>query len=280
MPRLSIRKEVLRDLAIRSKNQCAFPGCSRPLLNERGVYVSELCHIEAAEPGGERYNLESSDEARRSPGNLVFLCHEHHIETNDVARFTVDQMREIKRAHEALPEVVFNADLLLQRINEVAAEQAVVRQMIQGSSQESSNGTYQIIGPELEERWTPDRGRFYESKTGERTKFKYMMRDGWLHVEQTLGDGAIAYYEVNESGSVRNSRMPYPINEYRVVIPSELILSTEKISSSLGTHAIKTTLKWSKGSVTEHFVGNTFAGADCNARCAVNHESKTISVLQ
>jgi len=248
-------------------------------LNEQGTYVGELCHIEAAEPGGERYNPQSTDEARRSSENLLFMCHEHHVETNNVALFTAEKMREIKRIHEALPEVVFNSDLLLQKINQVIAEQDLIKQIIKRPDQTNPQGAYAIIGPELQECWTPEQGRFYETKTGERTKFKYMMRDGWLHIEQTLKDGAVAYYEVNEAGSVRNSNMPYPINEYRVVIPEDLILSKEKVTSELGTHAVKTTLKWSKGSVIEHFIGPTFAGADCNARCSISHENKTISVL-
>lgn len=279
MSRLAIRKEVLRDLAIKSKNKCAFPGCGRPLLNEHGAYVAELCHIEAAEPGGQRYNPLLTDEERRAPSNLMFMCHEHHKETDDELRYPVAKLHEIKHAHEKLPEVVFNSDLLLRRIEEVAAEQASIKKLLVGTPQAAPNGTYQIIGPELQECWSPEVGRFYETRTGQTTKFKYMMRDGWLHIEQTLKDGAIVYYEVNEAGLVRNSRFPYPINEYRVVIPEELVLSKEYIQSSLGTHTIKTVLKWSKGTVVEHFIGQLFAGADCHARCAINHEERTITVL-
>ena len=279
MSRLAINKEILRNLAICSKNKCAFPGCSRPLMNEHEVYVAELCHIEAAEPGGQRYNPLSTDEQRRASDNLMFMCHEHHKETDDELRYSVARLKEIKRAHEELLSVVFNADLLLRRMDEVAAEQTAIRKMLGNKPQYKPSENYRIFGPELQECWTPESGRFYETRTGEKSKFKYMMRDGWLHIEQTLKDGAVAYYEVDETGSVRDSRMPYPINEYMVVIPEELVLRKESVQSSIGTHAIKTVLKWSKGSVTEHFHGNLFIGADCNAICNVNQETKTINII-
>ena len=277
--RLPIRKEALRDLAILSKNKCAFPGCDRPILNLQGVYVAELCHIHAAEPGGQRYNPVQTDEERRAPENLLFLCHEHHKETDDEARYPPERLRDIKRAHEVLPAVVFNSDLLLRRIEEVLSEQAIIRKILGSAPSPARSETYSIVGPELKDRWTPEVGRFYETQTGPKTSFKYMMRDGWLHVQQQLEDGAIAYYEFNEEGSVRNSRMPYPINEYRVIIPDDLVLKKETVPSNIGPHAIRTTLKWSKGTVTEHFVGDLFAGVDCGARCNIDQKTRTITVL-
>ena len=97
MSRLPIRKEALRDLAIRSKNKCAFPGCDQSILNLYGVYVAELCHIEAAEPGGQRYNPAQSDEERRAPANLLFLCHQHHKETDNEGRYPVVNLRKMKQ---------------------------------------------------------------------------------------------------------------------------------------------------------------------------------------
>ena len=280
MARLSPKKDVLRDLAISSRNQCAFPRCDHPLLDSEGVYVAELCHIEAAEPGGERYNPSQSDEQRRGAANLLFLCHKHHKITDDVELYPVSRMRQIKSEHEALPEVVFNAELLLERLEEVRSEQAEIRNILDQTPQPGKTApSYAIVGPQLREAWTPEVGRFYETKTGENTSFNYMMRDGWLHIEQQLEDGAKAYYEVNENGSVRKSSLPYPIDQYRVVIPENLILSRERASSQVGTYAIKTELKWSLGSVTEHFIGTSLAGVDCDARCGIDQKNRTISVI-
>ena len=50
--RLQPTVAVLRELYLKSGNQCAYPGCLRPIVNSSGNYVGQICHIEAAEPGG------------------------------------------------------------------------------------------------------------------------------------------------------------------------------------------------------------------------------------
>lgn len=280
MVRLAILKNVLRDLGIRSKNKCAFPQCDHPILNSQGDYVSELCHIEAIGENEPRYNSSQSDEDRRAYENLLFLCHSHHKETDDELLFPVERLRAMKAEHEALPEVLFNHELLLKKIEVVMLEQAKISEFIQTENSEVSAAPFSIIGPGLTSSWTPEDGRFYESQAEDGLLIKFLLRDGWLHIEHTLSDGTIAYYEVNEHGSVRNSHMPHPINEYHVEIPTSLVLSREEIPSSVGTRAVRTILKWSAGSVVEHFQGNIFVGVDCHARTVVDHLARTIRVME
>lgn len=102
MPRLPPRTEVLRALFARSGNRCAFPGCTAPLVNERNQFIAQVCHIESAEVGGERFNATQTDEQRRSYDNLILLCYPHHIETNDVALYSAERLRSIKVEHERL----------------------------------------------------------------------------------------------------------------------------------------------------------------------------------
>jgi hypothetical protein len=281
MTRLAIQMNVLRDLAIRSKNKCAFPDCDHPILNAEGVYIAELCHIEAAEPGGPRFNSLQSDEERRSYNNLLFLCHKHHKETDDEVRYPVSRMREIKQAHECLPDVVFNSALLLAQIEKVLTEQTRLAEILQSqASRIDSLSNFSIQTSWVFDAWTPEQGRFYEWRNSDGNGFKFMMRDGWLHIEQILQDGAVAYYEVNEDGDVRQSQMPYPINEYKVVIPPAMILRKEQISSNLGNRAIRTILKWSAGDVIEHYQDDLLIGVDCHARCVVSQKERKIIVLE
>lgn len=100
MNRLPIKTDVIRRLFALSGNQCAFPNCTHHLVNENGKFVGQICHIEAAKPGGERYNPEQSDEERRSFENLVLLCYEHHIVTDDVQQYPAAYLKEIKKNHE------------------------------------------------------------------------------------------------------------------------------------------------------------------------------------
>ncbi|GAB4532355.1 MAG: hypothetical protein Tsb0014_16750 [Pleurocapsa sp.] len=104
MARLSPKIDVLRALFARSGNQCAFPGCTQSLINQKNQFIGQVCHIEAAMEGGERYNPNSSDEDRRSYENLLILCYPHHIETNDVNEYPVSRLKQIKNEHEQLFE--------------------------------------------------------------------------------------------------------------------------------------------------------------------------------
>lgn len=99
--RLAPKQEVLRELYIKSGNECAYPGCHNVLVDENGIFVGEVCHIEAAMPGGERFNPNMTNEDRRSFNNLILMCHHHHVVTDDVDKYTVEKLREMKRNHEA-----------------------------------------------------------------------------------------------------------------------------------------------------------------------------------
>lgn len=100
--RLAPKMDVLRALFSRSGNQCAFPGCSQPLINVKNQFIAQVCHIEAASEGGERYNPNSNDEYRRSYENLLLLCYPHHIETNDVDEYPTERLLKMKRDHETM----------------------------------------------------------------------------------------------------------------------------------------------------------------------------------
>jgi hypothetical protein len=89
---------TLRHLFVLSGNECAYPECNHPIFNDDGLYIAQLCHIHAAEKGGQRFNQNQTDEERRSSDNLLFMCHRHHKETDHM---TADELKKIKIEHEA-----------------------------------------------------------------------------------------------------------------------------------------------------------------------------------
>lgn len=97
MTRKAPRADTLKILYALSGNECAHPRCKHPIFNDDGLYVSELCHIEAAEKGGARYNEGQTDEERRSVKNLLFMCYRHHKESN---YYDKNKMCTIKNEHE------------------------------------------------------------------------------------------------------------------------------------------------------------------------------------
>jgi hypothetical protein len=100
--RTSLAAKVLRALFARSGNRCAFPGCPAELINSKNQLIAQVCHIEAAEAGGERFNPTQSDEERRDYANLLILCYPHHVETDDINEYPVARLRKIKADHEAV----------------------------------------------------------------------------------------------------------------------------------------------------------------------------------
>jgi tetratricopeptide (TPR) repeat protein len=100
MARKPNKLTIVRRLFALSGNQCAFLDCVHELINAKGQFVAEICHIEGANPGSARFKATQSDEDRRAFENLLLLCHKHHIETDDEKEFDVPRMQKIKADHE------------------------------------------------------------------------------------------------------------------------------------------------------------------------------------
>lgn len=103
MPRQPPTIATIRALFAKSGNVCAFPTCTHELVAHDNLYVAEVCHIEAAEPQGPRYNPSTDDDKRRSYDNLLLLCHAHHRRVDaDVSTYTVERLRQMKIEHESV----------------------------------------------------------------------------------------------------------------------------------------------------------------------------------
>jgi hypothetical protein len=84
-----------------SKNQCAFPDCGVPIVEDAGTITGIICHIKARSRGGPRYDPNQKPEDRHSFGNLILLCSRHSkIIDSQPKTYTVDLLCEIKEMHE------------------------------------------------------------------------------------------------------------------------------------------------------------------------------------
>ena len=90
--RLRPTSETLRELFLKSGNLCAFPNCTALMMNEEGHFIGQVCHIEAAEKGGPRFNSKMTNEQRRAAQNLMLMCYEHHKVTDDAKKYPVDKL--------------------------------------------------------------------------------------------------------------------------------------------------------------------------------------------
>jgi hypothetical protein len=103
-----------RRLYTKAGDCCAYPDCPERLLIKEG-YLADICHIEALNPEGPRYNSapEITDEQRNSEPNLILLCKNHHYiidrkNENGDPYYSTEQLKAMKRAHEELVESARN----------------------------------------------------------------------------------------------------------------------------------------------------------------------------
>lgn len=98
--RLAPKRDTLRELFLKSGNLCAFPGCGQLMMDAEGTFIGQVCHIEAAEEDGERFNSTMTNEDRRAASNLMLMCYQHHQKTNDVKAYPVEKLKQMKDDHE------------------------------------------------------------------------------------------------------------------------------------------------------------------------------------
>lgn len=137
--RLEPVKDTLRLLCAYSGNLCAFPGCTHLVFNPNGDLIAELCHIEAALPGGERFNPNMNNEDRRSFSNLMFMCHEHHVTTDDFNKYTVDVLKQMKATHEATFSLDRMSDRIAEKLYDYTSGLVV-------STVQNLNNLYKVLG--------------------------------------------------------------------------------------------------------------------------------------
>jgi hypothetical protein len=83
-----------------SGNLCAFNDCTEIMIDSHGNIIGRICHIEAANKKGQRYNKKSNDQVRKSYDNLILFCDKHHTVTNNITKYTVDVLKKMKTNHE------------------------------------------------------------------------------------------------------------------------------------------------------------------------------------
>lgn len=134
--RLKILQSTIQMLYSRSGNICAYPGCEERFYSidrDNVQNLSNICHIESANKGGERFNPKQTNEERRHYDNLILLCPNHHKITNDVNKYTVEVLRDMKLAHESL------IDQRLRAQEKIYAQPSILAIVISTISQSIDN---------------------------------------------------------------------------------------------------------------------------------------------
>ena len=115
--------QTIKKLFGLSGNECAFPSCTKSLVNKENAKDSNICHIEAANNDGERYRALMTDKERADYDNLILLCVQHHDETNDENIYTVEVLKNMKNNHESKmlnKKLKVNPSMLKNTINAIS----------------------------------------------------------------------------------------------------------------------------------------------------------------
>lgn len=114
----------------RAAGRCQYQGCGKRLdgdlvtgdLSKNNAYMA---HIIASDPGGVRGDPVLSHQLSNDPENLMLMCDPHHREIDDpakIALYTVEALREMKRAHEERVErLLANPNAIPAHILRIAA---------------------------------------------------------------------------------------------------------------------------------------------------------------
>ncbi len=121
MARLQPRRKTVKELFAKCGNTCAYKNCKVKMVEDSGLVNAEICHIEAANEGGPRFNPKSNDEYRRSAENLLLLCANHHNRVdNSPQSYSVTFLKKLKQDHEFSYES--NSDL---EVDETVVDQVI-----------------------------------------------------------------------------------------------------------------------------------------------------------
>lgn len=282
MTRLSTKTQTLKALFAKSHNQCAFPGCNQEMVNSNNDIIGNICHIEAAEERGPRFNKNQTNEERRHYNNLICFCYEHHKMTDDTAKFPVEKLKQIKKDHET-----GNTNSTINTRIELALEKVVkINSRLEGAIGNLPNvgnklkKGYEIFTSDKNDVWLPEQGKFYKTEFDDGNFFEYMMKDDILYLNHGFPDGKIAYYEIDESGGVKETKWPYPLSEYKVEIPPNMIVREEVTRLPIiGFTSKKYILKYGRSAIlTFDNTGKLFE-ANIQARVIVNHQDRIFTIV-
>jgi hypothetical protein len=120
---MTIIRATLNKLYTLSRNVCAFPDCTNPILDtEHSVLTGQVCHIKGRSPSGPRYDASQTPEERDGFDNLILMCGAHNKIVDDPltqAAFTVKILTGYKRDHEARSKNTVVKENVLERFAEM-----------------------------------------------------------------------------------------------------------------------------------------------------------------
>lgn len=183
------RTTVKRLFAL-SRNCCAFPSCTLPIVEDSGTVTGIICHIGARNRGGPRFNAKQTDDQRHAYENLILMCARHSkVIDSEPTFYTVAKLTQFKAEHERPSENELSVadgrkvDLLLAEYRDlyINARQVVIEHLGEAVFPKSKGPTIAApagsIGIDLLRRnytkYLIDRYNYFASRQPERKNFAF-----------------------------------------------------------------------------------------------------------
>jgi len=121
--RATIPAATRQALWIAAAGRCQFRGCNKPVsrdfLTKRAAKVGELAHIIADSPDGARGVVGLSEKLADDANNLMLACFDCHARVDRNGKnneYTAEELRSMKREHEARIELIYSSNGVLDSL--------------------------------------------------------------------------------------------------------------------------------------------------------------------
>jgi hypothetical protein len=195
--------------------------------------------------------------------------------------------------------VVILEDVMMEdvRLNQILVEKKHIRDSAETGNKilemlqkalVKNNGDGVTSNSKPKEKWT-----MVDSATGKPLPFKegerytqvfpngmtitFMIKDDTVFTELTPADGLTAYYELDFSGNVKNTKFPYELSEYSMVIPPTDIVQKKIIYLANGFSREEYILKWNRQATVLFNAQGKIHGVELSGGWSISHRDKSIT---
>lgn len=122
-------QQTIKQLFALSGNVCAFPNCDKLIVNSNGTIIGEICHINALNKNGPRFNDELTENELNNFENLILLCPTCHTTVDKESNiYTEEKLKEFKKQQEEKfknNEYDFDLENILNQITNISIVQHI-----------------------------------------------------------------------------------------------------------------------------------------------------------
>ena len=235
---------------------CSNPACNMPTVGPHSddtkiTNIGVAAHITAASIGGPRYDPNCDEQQRSSVDNGLWLCQSFSkLIDSDLPKYSIEVLRDWKKNAEK------NAGERLNRQLSVSSGAPLNNQI-----------DWEQIKP----------NGLYEKEFGGQ-RIQYYLIGDLLHFEHESSPGVITYGVLDKQGNLKDLKLPYPLSEYSVEIPENLVLSRNLTSLPDGRIREDVSMKWGKSAIVIRDAQNKLTDVHIVGGSSVNHVLKKFIV--